>query len=216
MTDRAGGLEFRPVGRRKPVDIETGRAGPDRRENAPAARDDARAAHDRIAHQHRARGRARNCVDLGGGRRPRSRALGEAVLAEHGRRQLDHDIDAGADVETFVIFGEAVKLFVIEPENGDRLGMMNEPHAGDAAFEVDPDEENQRPVGEPFRLRNVPGREEVTRLARPPLYTGAEGGTPPTSPTLSAPGKTISSIAGVRYWVTVSPPVAGSSPIARA
>src|SRR5215471_5664090 len=51
---------------------------------------------------------------------------------------------------------------------------------------------------------------------RPSLYTAAEGGTPPTSPTFSEPGNNISSTAGVRYWVMVSPPVSGSSPIAGA
>src|SRR5262245_61167670 len=71
MTDRATGLKLPPVSRRKSVDVEAGGLGPDRRKNAPIACDDTRAAHDSVADQQRARGRARNCVHTGSVRPPR-------------------------------------------------------------------------------------------------------------------------------------------------
>src|SRR5215467_5694856 len=143
MTNGTDGLQLRPISRGKPVDVETRCAAPDRREDSPAAGNDARAAHDRVAHQHRARGRARNRVHFGGVGGPGGCALGKAFLAQNRGGQLDYDVNSTADVETFVVFGEPMEVFVIQPEDRDRLGMMDDPGPGYVSAKVDPDEEDQ-------------------------------------------------------------------------
>ena len=52
-----------------------------------------------------------------------------------------------------------MEVFVIQPEDRDRLCMMDDPGGGYMPSKVDPDEEDQGPVGEPFLLCRVPGRE---------------------------------------------------------
>ena len=142
MGYRADGLEFRPVGGRKTVDVEPRGAGPNGRKNTTAATHDPRAAHYGVADQHRTRRRARHRVDLGGPRRPRSGALRKTSLAQDRGRQLDHDIDTGADVESLVILGKVLELFVMQSEDANWLGMMDDSRACDPTFKVQPDEED--------------------------------------------------------------------------
>jgi hypothetical protein len=77
------------------------------------------------------------------------------------------------DVEPFIAFGKTIE--VIEPEDRDRLGVMEDQRGGDAPSEVEPGEEDQGSVGEPFRLCRVRGREQITDLPVTLVHRGREG-----------------------------------------
>ncbi len=51
MSDGSGSLQRMPVGRRKAIDIDASGRPVRRRQDPPAARDDARTAQDRVAHE---------------------------------------------------------------------------------------------------------------------------------------------------------------------
>src|SRR5262249_62368886 len=63
MADCPGGLELRPIGGRETIDIQCD-ASLWSAEYPSAASDNAAAAYNRVAHQHGARRRARDCIDL--------------------------------------------------------------------------------------------------------------------------------------------------------
>ena len=164
MREHAGLLQLRPVGRCEAIDIERG-AGLRRAENSPAARDNAPAAYDRIAHQHRACRGTRNGVDLYGVTCSGSRTLREASRPKDRGRQLADDVDSIVEVVPLVVFDEAVEQIVLDPEDADRLGVMDEPRRRDAAGQIDAHEKDQHTVGETLRQGHVPGREDITQLA---------------------------------------------------
>ena len=53
------------------------------------------------------------------------------------------------------------KVLVAQAQNADCLGVMDQFHTGDPAGKSKTDKQNQRAVGKPSGLRNVPGREDV-------------------------------------------------------
>jgi hypothetical protein len=161
MRERAARFELRPVGGRKAIDVEHC-AGVGRAENSAAARDNAAAAHNRIAHQHRTRRGAGNGIDLDGLARSGCQTLRETSRPEDRGRQLADDIDAIVEVMSLVVIDKAMKQLILDAEDADRLGVVDEPRRGDVAGQIDADQKDQRTVGETFRLRHVPGREQIT------------------------------------------------------
>jgi hypothetical protein len=91
--------------------------------------------------------------------------LREASRPKDRGRELADDVDAIVEVVPLVVLDEAVEQIVFDPEDADRLGVMDEPRRDDMAGQVDAHEEDQRAVGETLRLGHVPGREDITQLA---------------------------------------------------